>query len=112
MVTAAVRQSVSRICPRCSVQVAGWLVHESDGFVHCVSCGAVFRDPGYQGPNFSELFAKYNQAIAKQRQESQKHESALVTAWKQGCTTQQLAELTGLSRTTIRRRLLEETLRK
>ena len=30
-------------CPRCSVQVAGWLYCESP-LVICLSCGAVIRD--------------------------------------------------------------------
>ena len=30
-------------CPRCSVQVAGWLYYDAP-LVMCLSCGAVIRD--------------------------------------------------------------------
>ena len=31
------------ICPRCTVQTPGWLIHES-GYTHCVMCGYVLED--------------------------------------------------------------------
>jgi hypothetical protein len=58
MVT-TIRQSISMsICPRCSVQVPGWVVNES-GFRSCVSCGFVLQDPGYVGCDFSGLFKQF-----------------------------------------------------
>jgi ribosomal protein S27AE len=30
-------------CPRCTLQMAGWLIHE-DGYTHCVMCGYVLKD--------------------------------------------------------------------
>ena len=34
------------ICPRCTVQTPGWLIHES-GYTHCVMCGYVLEDETY-----------------------------------------------------------------
>ena len=31
------------ICPRCTVQNAGWLIREN-GYTHCVMCGYVLED--------------------------------------------------------------------
>ena len=46
-------------CPRCGGQIAGWLVRDSDNYVHCVHCGAVIRDEGYKSTSFKTLFATY-----------------------------------------------------
>jgi len=54
-----IRQSFNAsICPRCSVQVPGWIINER-GFVSCLSCGFVLSDPGYVSESFEGLFKEF-----------------------------------------------------
>lgn len=48
----------TRVCPRCSQQIAGWITNEN-GFVSCCMCGYVIRDCGYQGSDFKGLFKQF-----------------------------------------------------
>ena len=52
---------ISQPCPRCSVQIRGWLINEA-GYIHCVSCGAVISDPGMKGTSFKGLLEQYTEA--------------------------------------------------
>jgi transcription initiation factor TFIIIB Brf1 subunit/transcription initiation factor TFIIB len=100
-----------RACPRCSVEYAGILISEPDGFVHCLSCGFVIQYFGFKRTPFKELFEKYQTSLDRKIQESQiERESLLVTAWKQGRSNKELAAIYHVSERTIRR-LLEETSR-
>jgi len=44
-------------CPRCTVQMPGWLIQE-DGYTHCVMCGYVQKDVQYRGTGLIEVVKK------------------------------------------------------
>ncbi len=48
----------TRACPRCSVEVSGWIINEA-GFVSCLSCGFVLQDPGYKSESFEGVFKEF-----------------------------------------------------
>jgi len=54
------------ICPRCTVQNAGWLIREN-GYTHCVMCGYVLEDETRIGVRLIDVVKK---GVAFQKQQA------------------------------------------